>query len=53
MLSYRKEDGKLSASKGYIRRKKDGIVLKSPIYLPEWENVDDYEEVIARAQSEL
>ena len=53
MLIYAENTRKLSSTKGYVCRKKDGIVLQTPIYLGKGEKAEDYDEWMGNKPTRL
>ena len=53
MLNHDKKSGKIISTHGYVRRKKDGMVLKCPVYISKKEKPEDYEEYLGSKQTEF
>lgn len=53
MLTYNEKYRQLSSSHGFVKRKKDGLVLRCPVHISVDETPEDYEEYTGKRASQL
>lgn len=51
MLIYDDAKRKLASTTGMVRRKRDGLVLRTPVYLGKGEKPEDYEQANGKARA--